>query len=87
MKLFHKRISAEDFGNIHFGYTGTAAGLPLVVLLHGSTGAHLSHGTDSWWPRQLLNEYKDHSMIRWGAKLFSRHGAYQANVWFRRGKS
>jgi RHS repeat-associated protein len=35
------RISREDYGNIHFGYTGRALGLPSWLLKAGSTAAQV----------------------------------------------
>jgi RHS repeat-associated protein len=59
-----KWISAEDFGNIHFGYIGAAEGLSCNYLKFGS-----------WWVAghpipNSKNEYHDEQMIAWGFRIF-----------------
>ncbi len=67
-------MSPEDIGNIHFGYTGTAIGLPMPVLLDGSLAASLTHIPDGWYYSSINNEFKDQSMIKWGGDLFKKMG-------------
>jgi RHS repeat-associated protein len=38
--LLRVRISPEQYGNIHYGYVGRAAGFPLIVLRGGSVYAN-----------------------------------------------
>lgn len=62
-----KNISMEQFGNIHYGYVGAAAGINLPLLYGGS-----------WWAaRQTSTAYdeaKDRKDITWGYGLFFKNG-------------
>jgi len=79
-----KLVSPEDIGNIHFGYTGTAIGLPMPVLIEGSLAASLTHIPAGWYDAAISNEFKDHKMIRWGGRLFFKIGCIWPSVAFRK---
>ncbi len=56
-------------------------GVPLAVLIPGSTAAHLSHA-EGWLLKNLADEFRDHKMIRWGNKLYYKYGAVSAHAWY-----
>jgi hypothetical protein len=63
-----KQISAEDFGNIHFGYIGRAEALKLNYLKLGSWYV------DGFSRPVAKQELRDQKMIAWGYRLFDRWG-------------
>ena len=82
---FHgKRISPDDFGNIHFGYTGSAIGLNKLELDLGAQGANFFTNTlkDLNWNHPKIkaaietikSEFKSDGMIALGVRLFHRYG-------------
>ncbi len=83
-------VSPDDIGNVHYGYTGTALGMPLDLLKAGSFGANIK---DNIIPeakmgafrkifKSLVGEYDGEKMISWGAALFHKYGALDDNVHF-----
>jgi hypothetical protein len=51
--LLGVRISPEEFGNIHYGYVGRYAGIPLDVLLAGGVFAN---GANTNLGHELLDD-------------------------------
>lgn len=67
------RITAEDFGNIHYGYVGRAAGFPLTVLKVASRGVNRG--------RLDANERHDQAMLTWGYRLMGAWGKRYNMPW------
>lgn len=67
-------ISAEDYGNIHYGYVGNACKISKYALLYGSITAHWLE----WRFRHLRNEYRDHRKIALGYYLYQQWGKRNA---------
>ena len=64
-------VTAEDMGNITFGYLGRAAGFFDEMLKTGSFSYHiLDKNIDAFEDENLANENADHDMIIYGAKLY-----------------
>jgi hypothetical protein len=65
-----RKISMEDFGNIHFGFVGHAAGFSLLQLQIGSWWADMegTHGGSG------LNEAYDERCIAWGYMMYDDEG-------------
>lgn len=70
--IFNGRfVTAEELGNITFGYLGTAAGFPEAILKAGSFGYHVyDKKFEAFDEEKLANEYADHDMISIGAELY-----------------
>jgi len=89
---FHgSTISPEDFGNVLFGYTGRSLGIPGVVLINGSMGAHVR----AYWRtalrptglRKLWDEYRDEYWIMRGVRLTKKLkpvGRYNGDYWIQK---
>ena len=63
-------ITAEDIGNIHFGYVGRVF-LPDTVLRAGADVYQIYSKTSDirfWW--SFFDDPRDSSMIRWGTSLY-----------------
>jgi len=66
MRFNGQAISLEDFGNIHYGFVGRAAGFSLGVLRSGSV---VAAGSSIARPSGLRNELGDQRLIRKGYDL------------------
>ena len=65
-------VQGQDLGNIHFGYTGKALGLPDSVLLAGAGVAQIIAGT-STFPSVMTcygDDLRDHIYIIYGIMLY-----------------
>ena len=69
---FHgMKISPMEFGNIHFGFTGTALFLPDSFLDFLSGLANMAHGYQAFaLPEGICNEFTDERYIDRGAALY-----------------
>ncbi len=64
-------FSAEDFGNIHFGYIVAACGRGFWLARKISR----SDAKDLDTARGRRNETYDEAMVKWGHKLYARWGS------------
>ena len=63
--------SAEDHGNIHYGYVGSVAFAP--IILEVSAGANQFRKGVHWeYFSTYFDEPRDNEMIRYGIELFNR---------------
>ncbi len=67
-------IQGQDIGNINFGYTGAALGLPESVLLSGAGFAQIMAGTSTFSFVMASNgdDLRDQMFIRYGIMLYRR---------------
>jgi hypothetical protein len=65
-----KNISLDEFGNLHYGYVGRAAGFSLMTLYAGSCYAAAKSKTTK-------AEREDRKLIKWGYNLYKSNGAIQ----------
>lgn len=65
----------ESFGNLHFGYTGSAAGFSRSVLTDGAGFAQLYSGTETFNPIANYDDPRDTRNINTGINSYRRnHG-------------
>jgi hypothetical protein len=66
-------IQGQDIGNINFGYTGKALGLPDAVLLAGAGVAQIMAGTSNFSFFMVSNgdDLRDQMFIRYGIMLYN----------------
>ena len=65
-------IQGQDIGNINFGYTGKALGLPTSVLLAGAGYAQIRAGTSNFSFIMASNgdDPRDQMYIMYGIMLY-----------------
>ena len=67
-------FSAEDFGNIHFGYVGTAGGFSSSALRAGAGAAQIYSGNSSVGSyKSYFDDPKDQGYIQYGINIFNRY--------------
>ena len=68
-------VQAQDIGNINFGYTGKALGLPDWVLLSGAGVAQMMAGTSNFSFIIASNgdDLRDQMFIMYGIMLYNEH--------------
>jgi RHS repeat-associated protein len=82
--LLGVRVSPEDYGNMHYGYVGRAAGFPLQVL---RAGGHKAAGLSV--QKQVHELFHDGPRVALGFKLYSvfgrriRSGEHHCDRWVR----
>lgn len=66
-------IQGQDIGNINFGYTGKALGLPDSVLLAGAGFAQIKAGTSNFSFIMASNgdDLRDQMYIMYGIMLYN----------------
>lgn len=72
-KFNEMTIQAQDIGNINFGYTGKALGLPDSVLLAGAGAAQIMAGTSNFSYIIVSNgdDLRDQIYIMYGIMLYN----------------
>ncbi|MFZ2190466.1 MAG: CARDB domain-containing protein [Candidatus Magasanikiibacteriota bacterium] len=69
------RILYDTMGNINFGYTGKAAGLPAWMLRSGAGAAQIVVGTSKTeWYNSYFDDPIDQMMINVGITLYEKYG-------------
>jgi RHS repeat-associated protein len=80
-----RSISAEDYGNLHFGYTGNACGIPLPSLVTGGFAIHVGttafRKVNPFTRAAFRNEYSDNVMVALGYALYWRWGKVWQPWW------
>ena len=67
-------FSAEDFGNIHFGYVGSAGGFSSGVLKAGAGAAQVYAGTSKFgFYGSNFDDPKDQGYIQYGISTFNKY--------------
>ena len=68
-------VQGQDLGNINFGYTGTALGIPAPILLLGAGYAQVRAGTSSFASVMASNgdDLRDQLFIMYGISLYHAH--------------
>ena len=70
--LFNGHIyTAEDIGNITYGYLGTAAGISEKMLMNGSLAYHAKNHLGVDFFEGLKNEYNDEQLIQQGIDMYN----------------
>jgi len=76
LQFHRKRISPDDFGNIHYGYVGHAVGIGVEILCSASSFANKFLGQDSGGKNDDA-EKVDQKWVRRGYRLYTRWGMRQ----------
>ena len=68
-------VQGQDLGNINFGYTGTALGIPAPVLLLGAGYAQIRAGSHTFASIMVSNgdDLRDQLYIMYGIALYHEH--------------
>ncbi|PJC36953.1 hypothetical protein CO046_03255 [Candidatus Peregrinibacteria bacterium CG_4_9_14_0_2_um_filter_53_11] len=69
------RVLFDARGNINFGYTGAAAGIPSTTLLSGAGAAQIySRTSDTDWYASYFDDPTDQMLIKTGITLYQKYG-------------